>query len=288
MGALAAARLVLLFAAFFCCLAHAQALRVAAVQRVSLDAATPADTLAANAAAMAANVKAASAASVDLVVFPEFSLLGAAMQLSSECAAGDGGASRMDAFCETLPAIGTRIPCPSSSSSFSSSSSTDLAALSPLALLSCASSASATPIVVSYNTCELDGAQRFNTQVIVQNGTLVQTYRKRHPFYTQCFATPPLEVRTFRVRDTTVGLFTCFDLLFADPKENLYDAGVRVFSYSSAIPLVGRAAVEAWSWAKGVAVVSSNAALAESAVVVNGTAVARCDSKVDCVAIADV
>jgi predicted amidohydrolase len=275
----ALARRALLFAACCCFLSHAHALRVAAVQRLSLDAATPADTLAANAAAMAASVKAASAAAVDLVVFPEFTLFGATMQLSTECAAD---ASRLDAFCEALPAVGTRIPCPSSPSS------TDIAALSPLAVLACASSASATLIVVSYNTCELDGVQRFNTQVVVQNGTLVQTYRKRHPFFTSCFATPPLELRSFRVRDTVVGLFTCFDLLFADPKENLYDAGVRVFSYSSAIPLVGRAAVEAWSWAKGVAVVSSNAALAESAVIVNGTAVARCDSKVDCVAIADI
>ncbi len=140
-----------------------------------------------------------------------FSLFGGA-DLSATCATSHA----MDAYCEAIPAAGAPVHCPSS-----------LTIPTPLQLLACG--AAELPVTVAYNTCELDVINnlRYNTQVVFSRGMVVTSYRKRHPWYPACFATPTLELRTFPLHGVDFGVFTCYDILFSDPKDLLVAQGVR-------------------------------------------------------------
>jgi predicted amidohydrolase len=246
--------------------ACAYAVRVGVVQRMSVSELSPSATLSANAAQMATIVKTTSA---DLLVFPEFSLLGG-VDLG-RCT------DAFDAYCEPLPEPG--VPLCREGVTW------------PSAILGCATTLGPSEVTVSYNTCELlPNGTRYNTQVILHNNTIVLTYRKRHPWFTACFTTPPLEVRSFQLSNVRFGVFTCFDLLFASPKSDLRAQGITHFVYSSAIPFVGELTVKAWSFAEKVMVLSSDASPGNTAVIVNGTAVAQCSSQgegTDCVAVVE-
>ncbi len=70
-----------------------------------------------------------------------------------------------------------------------------------------------------------------------------------------------------------LGIFVCFDILFPTPSTTLVAQGVRHFLYSSAIPLVGALAMEAWTLLHQSTILGSCLQDGQSGVFVNGTRV---------------
>ncbi|CUG89448.1 Hypothetical protein, putative [Bodo saltans] len=187
--------------------------------------------------------------------FPEFSLMGSfEFDLCSST-------FTVAAFGEVIGAAGHRIDCNGTG---------------PLSRIGCSDAAKV--LHVSYNTVENAAGIFFNTQVVVHNGVIVASYRKYNVFYKNCFASPQLELITFVVQNTTFGIFTCYDILFEHPKMDLVRAGVKYFSYSSAIPLIGADAVSLFGAENGVNVVSSNANTGQSSIVDHGLTIAQAPS----------
>jgi len=145
---------------------------------------------------------------------------------------------------------------------------------------------------VSYNTCERDNitGSLYNTQAVIAGGVLVAKYHKMHPWPGECFAVPPTNMVTFTLQGTMIGIFTCFDIMFTDPKDDLVKMGVKFFSYSSAIPLIAKTAVEVFSWANRVTVFNSNLQMGQSQIVTNGTTLSQSCPSTDtvCIAFAEV
>jgi predicted amidohydrolase len=108
-------------------------------------------------------------------------------------------------------------------------------------------------ISVAVNLCANDGGANYNVEAIFSaDGVLVASYRKSHPFFSNCFAKPAAaDVIAFHVPYVSfeVGIFTCFDILFTTPSNLLYSRGIRHFVFSSSIPAVGAAIKEAWTLA---------------------------------------
>ena len=107
-------------------------------------------------------------------------------------------------------------------------------------------------ITLAVNLCEGDtNGTNWNTQAIFDaTGHLLTKYRKTHPYKAKCFEKPArVTLVTFNVTGVPfeTGIFTCKDILYSTPAKNLYDAGIRHFVYSSAIPLVGNAVKKVWS-----------------------------------------
>jgi predicted amidohydrolase len=129
----------------------------------------------------------------------------------------------------------------------------------------------------------------FNTQVALRGQTVVQTYRKSHPWATDCYDTPVVDYRAFNVSGTSFGLFTCFDIAFKEPATGLLAAGIRAFSYSSAIPLIGRDAVKLFSDVHNATMVNANLQSGQTAVTKDGRVLADCGAFAGtCAAIATV
>ena len=112
-----------------------------------------------------------------------------------------------------------------------------------------------------------------------------RVYRKFHPFWLTCFATPDLVYDNIEIASRSdpshsvkLGCFTCYDIVFSEPKDGLVKRGVKLFSYSSAIPLIGVAAVKLFSWLSNSTVVSSNNILGESGIFASGTVLSSCGS----------
>lgn len=216
----------------------------------------PSAILARNALQMAALVADMAIQGSSFIAFPEFSLLPPATPLNPQpfsfCRSNKTAFAE---FCETLPgADDSRAPCSAASPS-------------PLSILSCASK-SHPSVAISYNTCEVSTNGRlYNTQVVLRDGLVVTSYRKLHPWYTECFDVPELQLRSFDVNGSTVGVFTCKDILYHDPKASLLAAGVRVFSYSSAIELVAHELVQDFARAHNVTVISSDRASVQTQIV---------------------
>lgn len=248
-------------------------LRVGAAQIVTTTGVSPSDTIRRNAAAIAEVALNATTGGVDFIAFAEFALMGNYDFSSCKSLNHSDGIS---SYAETLPPVGSPLNC---------------TANLPLSVIGC--SEAARYATISYNTVEaVSGAngatQFFNTQVVVFNGTIVARYRKFHPFYTDCFDTPLLELVTFNVSGTTFGVFTCYDIMFNDPKQDLVAMGITHFSYSSAIPLIGTAAVQIFSSLNHVTVVSSDLSFGQSAVVVKGLTLAKAPATGNGVAVADI
>ena len=253
------------------------ALRVASVQMTPLDNSTGHFATAMDNANFIATVAANYSNQVDLIVFPEYALYGS---YSMDSACSQNGNHMPDGFCEVVGVAGDTVNC-------------ELAGSSMLSAIACGPAASQT--TVSYNACEMvpanatHGTEYFNTQVVVKGGVILAKYRKYHVWAKKCFNSPSLEVVKFQVQNTTFGLFTCFDILFKDPKQILVDEGVKFFSYSSAIPLIARDAVKLFSWTNGVTVVNSNLQSGQTSVIQKGTTLSDCSGQSGlCVAIADV
>ena len=241
-----------------------EAITVATGQVVSKTGSSPKDTISLNVNTIVSLANQAAAAGAALVTFPEFALQGDFQ--FTKCASP----SDTSAYSEALPAVGSLLDCSSQNAA---------------SQIGCSSAART--VFISYNTVEA-GANGtfFNTQVVVNNGVLIARYRKLNVFYKDCFNTPTQELVTFVVQNTTFGIFTCFDILFDHPKMDLVHAGVKYFSYSSAIPLVGAEVVRIFSALNHVDVVSSNADPGQSEVVVAGSAVAKAPSSGDSIAVA--
>ena len=238
------------------------ALRVGAAQVKTYTNSTPSATILFNAHHF---VQLASASHAELISFPEFSLMG---DYTFDCDAP----SDLEAYSEVVGPAQTKIECLTS-------------LFTPLQVIGC--------LVphkhISYNTVEKDGSNYYNTQVVTFNYTIVARYRKYNVFYKNCFDSPSLELVTFNVSSSyRFGIFTCYDILFSTPKEDLVKMGVKYFSYSSAIPVVGHDAVAIFSVLNNVTVVSANFDAGEGGVVVDGKFVASCPSSLSsCIATYD-
>ena len=231
------------------------ALRVAAGQLQSQSAATPSATIALNVATLNNLIEEAVAQNASLVTFPEFALNG--VFDFGTCTAP----SSMAAWSELIT-VGP-IDCSGGHST-------------ALQQIGCPHVGQ--DITVSYNTCEQDGGSYYNTQVIVHKGQVLAKYRKYNVFYTKCFTSPSLELVTFKVKNVTFGLFTCYDILFDHPKQDLVNEGVKYFSYSSAIPIIGKDAVQLFSALNRVSVVSADMDLGQSAILSKGMTLAQAKS----------
>ena len=251
----------------------------------------------------------ASGVRPDLVVFPEYTLLGNFS--TGTCGAPDKDLD-MNHGCAEVPAAGADVDC--------SQGSRD-----PIATIVCDIEARQYEnITFSVNMCErcvgdsgpggkcaVTKAQSpapawkpsnvsfFNTQVVVRGRKVLATYRKFHPWATDCYDTPELQVRTFNLTTTgagpsssaseTFGLFTCFDIVFPQPADSLFAEGVRFVSYSSAIPLIAHDAVAIYSKTHNVTMVNANLQPGQTSVVQRGETQAKCGSYAAlCVAFGDV
>jgi predicted amidohydrolase len=137
-------------------------------------------------------------------------------------------------------------------------------------------------MTLSYNVCEGDGAANWNSQVVfLPDGTMKAVYRKTHPFMRKCYAAPAepdlvyftsKQYLPLPENASAVGIFTCKDILYKQPSNDLYARGVRVFIYSSKIPLVGRLAKDLWTKAHpGAYLIASDASTKQSGVFINGS-----------------
>jgi predicted amidohydrolase len=256
-------------------------------------------------ASIVANLTAPGGAMPDLVVFPEYNMLG--NYSTSMCA--DALWSYAGSFyegCVAVPDPGEDIDC---------SASDDY----PLRSIACNPAAEQYKhVTISINLCErcegstLPGGRCavaakaspapiwknvtmgfFNTQVVIRGTRIVQTYRKLHPWATECYDTPELQVRNFTVwnkaasASKTFGLFTCFDIVFPQPSGSLLASGVHSFSYSSAIPLVGREAVKLFSLLHNATMVNANLQSGQTAISHAGVVLAECAAaEMPCAAVA--
>jgi predicted amidohydrolase len=253
-------------------------------------------------------IKANTSSTPDLVVFPEYALLG---NWSTDVCSTAEGVAQFNQNCFPVPNAGGEISCDDSS-----------AAASGLHALVCGPNSTVyASTLISVNVCErCDGdtsasgpcavtksqapaptgkntanTAYFNTQVVVRGRRVVQTYRKMHPWATSCYDTPAEQLRAFNVTNAAgtatrvFGLFTCFDIMFPQPSGSLLAEGISAFSYSSAIPLIGRDAVRLFGLIHGATMVNSNLQYGQTAVSVNGTVIAECETTDGtCAAIADI
>jgi predicted amidohydrolase len=237
--------------------------KVAAGQVESSTAATPAQTVALNVDTILGLMSLAEFQNVSFIAFPEFALMGT-------FTFGDCSATvTVAAYSEIIGNPGDVINCSESS---------------PIARIGCSTAAKS--LVVSYNTVENDAGTFYNTQAIVHNGVLLARYRKYNVFYKSCFASPQLELVTFSVTNVTFGVFTCYDILFDHPKMDLVKQGVKYFSYSSAIPIIGADAVSLFAAENAVNVVSSNNAAGQSTIVDHGLTIARAPASGNAIVVA--
>ena len=283
--------------------------RVAAVQHVLRNGSTPAATGTANAAAYAALASQAAAQGVELVVFPEFGVYGPGNWRGS--GSGQTCPEAMAGLCHPVPAVGTEIACANATVG-SGDALAHLACLAPQA-------AEYANVSLSVNLCEAAAnGTHYNTQVVLRGTLVVAVYRKRHPWDTQCFAVPDLELVTFRLPPSNasaaavgravrvaanavvapnaaapsgwsrrIGVFTCADILFKHPKDDLVKMGVEYFAYASAIP-VAEVPVDGWSLLAKTTVVNGNMQEGWSAVYRHGKKLAGCKKdQGECFAVAD-
>jgi predicted amidohydrolase len=213
---------------------------------------------------------------IDFFNFPEFLFQAGLEYMSAGVCSGDGtnSSGTLNNYCFPVPVSGQAINCN--------------ALAAPANQVGCALSNS--NVTVSVNVCELDetSGKLYNTQVIMQGGKTLATYRKYNPFFRNCFTKPDLELVTFMIKDLKFGVFTCFDLLNEQPKADLIKMGIKYFSYSVALPDLALDAVAIWSWKNSVTVVSSDADGGQSAVVINGKAMQQCTAKTGtCLAVYD-
>lgn len=230
------------------------AVRVAVVQHTIVQGPNPAGTMQANLDVFAMDVATAANANAALVVFPEFGLF--ETDFNKHCM----GPQASNGYCEEYAGVG-QTPC-------------DLNGSIVLRRLSCLARAHA--IALSVNLCEtVTSKGNFNTQIVVDHlGQVAAKYHKTHPYFGQCFETPQtMEVVSFNLSSSgpTVGIFTCFDIMFLQPVAALLARGIRVFSYSASIPGVGAAAEQLFSEEHDAVIMASNLAPNQSGIYAAGS-----------------
>ncbi|XP_076005906.1 biotinidase [Genypterus blacodes] len=116
------------------------------------------------------------------------------------------------------------------------------------------------------SSCPPDGRWQFNTNIVFSSdGLLVARYHKNNLYFEKAFDTPPqTEIITF---DTPFagrfGLLICFDIVFHNPKINLFERGVRQLVYPAAwknqLPLMAAVQFQrAVSLGAGVTILAAN------------------------------
>ncbi|KAG7457454.1 hypothetical protein MATL_G00227310 [Megalops atlanticus] len=115
--------------------------------------------------------------------------------------------------------------------------------------------------------CPPDGRYQFNTDVVFSdNGTIVARYHKHNLYFEAAFDAPAEpELVTFHTPFAgRFGVFTCFDILFAEPALALVEArGVRQLVYPTAwmnqLPLLAAVQFQrSFSYAAGVTLLAAN------------------------------
>ena len=201
---------------------------VAQVAGVGAADASPEDAIAAGLAQYAAVAAAAAKdAGAQVVVFPEWGLMG-------EGAWGVSSREAVAPFCE------------------------DVSGGNGVTMEGLAALARNLSVVVVANVCDKvvcaaddvescpfgDGVQLFNTEVALDEaGQLLAKYHKTHVWKRGVFDVPQeVEVVTFAASfGVTFGLFVCFDIAFPRPQRDLLGLGVLHFPYSVALsPLLER------------------------------------------------
>ena len=97
----------------------------------------------------------------------------------------------------------------------------------------------------SEGSCPADGHYLYNSELVFSDkGVLVAKYHKSHPWYEKAFDAPPDPSKNIVTFNTNsfgrFGVFTCKDILFAQPGDNLVQvAGVSRLIYSVAVSALG-------------------------------------------------
>lgn len=228
-------------------------LRVAAVQHSTVG--SGASAPAANAALYVEDMQQAAQLNVSFIVFPEFGLLGA--DFGNNCSVNTEAAQTC---------------LPLASDSIGSMPCGDEQWHPVLRNLSCGAQQSR--VFASINMCErAANGTGFNTQlVLAADGSVAAVYRKMHPWMSKCFLPGTLHLTTFTIPPSSapIGVFTCKDILYDTPGPALAKRGVRLFTYSAAIPVAGGAAESAWSALYNATVIASNEDANQSGVFVRG------------------
>lgn len=229
----------------------------AVVQHTPIIGKYPEETITANLALYTTVAAAARAAGAQIINFPEFGL----GMNTENCSSPQ--LQKSSTFCEpvTVP-LGTLL-CGNATA----------AAATPIQQnASCI--AQAYGLWLGINTCERGAAGAYNTELVfAPNGTLVGVYRKMHPWFTKCFLPGQNLVTVDATADlgVTLGLMTCYDILFDSPGPALAKMGIKHFVYSAAIPVVGSAGMSVWSSKYSAVLLGSDLQAGESGVFANGT-----------------
>eukprot|EP01104_Vermistella_antarctica_P007240 TRINITY_DN179_c0_g1_i1.p1 TRINITY_DN179_c0_g1~~TRINITY_DN179_c0_g1_i1.p1 ORF type:complete len:305 (-),score=59.17 TRINITY_DN179_c0_g1_i1:19-933(-) len=251
---------------------------VGLVQYEPVDSSSPQQALLDNLKGMQPFIASAQQQGADIIVTPEFALFPASFALACTL-----NFTEFSQLCEPFPDSPTQWV---SDASVNPCANPSLYPDSPLSVqASCLAANLSTTLAI--NACdayqnETSGeTQYFNVEVVYDaTGAVIAKYWKSHPFYTSCFATPfAADIVTFNATYPSSGLvefgiFTCKDILYPDPSNDLYNMGIRHFVYSSAIPAIGRAAMDLWSKMHSDAtLLGSDLSLGESGVYLNGRSV---------------
>eukprot|EP01105_Mastigella_eilhardi_P025573 TRINITY_DN69_c0_g2_i2.p1 TRINITY_DN69_c0_g2~~TRINITY_DN69_c0_g2_i2.p1 ORF type:complete len:473 (-),score=115.29 TRINITY_DN69_c0_g2_i2:60-1283(-) len=155
---------------------------------------------------------------VQLIVFPEYGLTGAAFNSRDEILP----------YLEEIPATGGYISLLNESAALQRASA--LAAQYQMYMV--LDLGEIEYCTAQTENCPDDGRFQYNTAVVFDNaGKLVTKYRKTHLYYEDYFNPGPGMPVFFEFRNTRIGLLICFDLQFRKPQYDLYAAGVNVLAF---------------------------------------------------------
>ena len=188
----------------------------------------------------------------ELIVFPEFGLFSG--QFTPYCVPYTNSTE----WCPNLPDPRS-VPCG------------DNTTAEIFQTLSCSSQNA--NIYSAVNLCARYQGMNYNTEVVFDNqGRMISFYRKMHPWESTCFAAAEEQLITFTLgsHPTEIGIFTCKDILYAEPGPALVDIGVTTFIYSAAIPLVGSLAQEGWTGLYNSTMLASNLGDGQSGIFAQG------------------
>ena len=219
------------------------------------------DNVEQNLRAMQLLVEAAAKNGTQIVVFPEYGVIGFPYGNRSQLS------EKLEQIPDNPPSGERIIPC--NNSSFSKSpvfQNLSCLALSYNIVL-IVNTGDKQPCPTSTIQCPSSGFYQYNTDIAFDSdGAYLAKYHKKHLYKqeNEIYDIPPLEVVSFTTKfGVTFGMFTCFDILFDSPAMNLVDNGVKNFVYTtfwgSQFPdLVSIAVQQSWSMLTSTNLIAAN------------------------------